>query len=129
MTTLRKAAEKALDALIAATPVKAKDPQIQADAIVALREALAQPEPEPVAWAVYDIKHGGSKTLHWPEQHSPNGDPSQFKAVPLYSVPPQRKPLTDEEIDQLSRTMVKGGKSVNWLCQAIERAHGIGEKE
>ena len=30
--------------------------------------------------------------------------------------------LTDEEIDDLSRTMVKGNKSVNWLCQAIEAA-------
>lgn len=28
--------------------------------------------------------------------------------------------LTDEEIDELSRTMVKGNKSVNWLCRAIE---------
>jgi hypothetical protein len=28
--------------------------------------------------------------------------------------------LSDEEIDDLSRTMVKGNKSVNWLCQAIE---------
>ena len=28
--------------------------------------------------------------------------------------------LTVEEIDDLSRTMVKGNKSVNWLCQAIE---------
>jgi hypothetical protein len=28
--------------------------------------------------------------------------------------------LTDQEIDDLSRTMVKGNKSVNWLCQAIE---------
>ena len=43
-------------------------------------------------------------------------------------TPPQRKPLTDEEVDTLSRTMVKGGKSVNWLCRAIEKAHGIGEQ-
>ena len=28
--------------------------------------------------------------------------------------------LIDQEIDDLSRTMVKGNKSVNWLCQAIE---------
>jgi hypothetical protein len=28
--------------------------------------------------------------------------------------------LTYEEIDELSRTMVVGGKSVNWLCYAIE---------
>ena len=50
MTTLRDAAQQALEALIAATPVKAKDPQMQADAIVALRAALAEPaEQEPVA--------------------------------------------------------------------------------
>ena len=30
------------------------------------------------------------------------------------------KPLTDEEVDDLSREMVKGNKSVNWLCRAIE---------
>lgn len=45
---------------------------------------------------------------------------------PLYLAPPQRKPLTEEEIDELSRTMVKGDRSVNWLCRAVERAHGIG---
>jgi hypothetical protein len=42
------------------------------------------------------------------------------------AAPPQRQPLTDEQIDALSRTMVKGNKSVNWLCRAIEKAHGIG---
>jgi len=30
-------------------------------------------------------------------------------------------PLTDARVDDLSREMVKGGKSVNWLCRAIER--------
>ena len=49
----------------------------------------------PVAWAVY-YKGGGSKSLHWPEQHSPNGDANMFDAVPLV---PQRPwvGLTDEE--------------------------------
>jgi len=28
--------------------------------------------------------------------------------------------LTDEEIDDLSREMVKGNKSVNWLSYSIE---------
>ncbi len=42
----------------------------------------AQPAQEPVAWAVYD-KRGGSKSLHWPEQHSPDGDATMFDAVPL----------------------------------------------
>lgn len=36
----------ALDALIAATPVKHKDPHMQATAIVALQEALAAPQPD-----------------------------------------------------------------------------------
>lgn len=30
--------------------------------------------------------------------------------------------LTEDEIDELSRTMVKGSKSVNWLSRAIEAA-------
>ena len=54
---------------------------------------------EPVAWAVYD-KRGGSKSLHWPEQHSPNGDATMFDAIPLV---PQRPwvGLTDEEAQWL----------------------------
>ena len=50
----------------------------------------------------------------------------------LYTSPPAQRTwvgLTDEEIDELSRTMVKGDKSVNWLCRAIEAAHGTGEKK
>ncbi len=38
---------------------------------------------------------------------------------------PARAPLMDAEVDELARTMVKGNKSVNWLCRAIEAAHGI----
>jgi len=54
---------------------------------------------EPVAWVVYD-KRGGSKSLHWPEQHSPNGDATMFDAIPLV---PQRPwvGLTDEEAQWL----------------------------
>ncbi len=42
----------------------------------------------------------------------------------LYTTPQQRKPLTDEQIDDLARTMVKSDKSVNWLARAIEAAVG-----
>ena len=53
------------------------------------------------------------------------------RTVPLYTTPqpaqaPERVGLTDSKIDDLSHEMVKGGKSVNWLARAIERAHGIG---
>jgi hypothetical protein len=62
-----------------------------------LRERLAQPEQEPVAYAVYH-RMGGGKSLHWPEQHSPDGDANAYQLAPLYTAPPQRKPLTDEQI-------------------------------
>ena len=68
----------------------------------AIKKALAQPEPPP------ECKTEAEKTAYafgW------------FK-----SMEAQRKwvGLSDEEIDDLSRTMVKGNKSLNWLCQAIE---------
>jgi hypothetical protein len=42
----------------------------------------------------------------------------------IKSISPRREwvKLTDEEIDDLSRTTVKGNKSVNWLSRAIEAA-------
>jgi hypothetical protein len=46
-----EAMKLALEALEKATPVRAKDPQMQADAIAALRTAIEQSEKqEPVAW-------------------------------------------------------------------------------
>ena len=60
------------------------------NAITAIKAALAQPTQEPVAWAIYD-KRGGSKSLHWTENHWPDGDATKFDAVPLYTAPPQRE--------------------------------------
>ena len=123
MTTLREAAQKALEALDRSDYFGW---QSNIPIIKSLREALAQPEPEPepVAWMIYTLD-GASVCV----TDSPSDFTSEYRALPLYTSPPQRKPLTDEEIDQLSRTMVKGGKSVNWLCRAIERAHGIRGEE
>jgi hypothetical protein len=61
------------------------------------KDIYKEPEQEPVAWAVYS-KDGGSKSLHWPNQHSPDGDATRFYPVPLV---PQRPwvGLTDEEIE------------------------------
>lgn len=68
---------------------------------------------EPVAWRYRGILH--------------DFDPSDWAegpVTPLYTTPPaaQRQwvGLTDVEIDNLSREMVKGKKSVNWLSYSIE---------
>ena len=76
--------------------------------------ALAQQEP--VAWMTHtdDLQPLFHKTrasaLNW-----------QTQPTPLYAAPPKQwVGLTDEEIDILSCEMVKGDKSVNWLCKVLE---------
>jgi len=72
----------------------------------------------PMAWAVCD-KREGSKSLHWPEQHSPDGDATMFDAVPLV---PQRPwvDLTPEEIlDLFDSKNVYGSKWVEF-ARAVE---------
>lgn len=111
-------------------------------AITAIKAALAQPAQEPVLQDIeqYRMQIAGICTAaigYWKEGDSihPDYDTLALRDVAkLYAkydalyTPPQRQPLTDGEIDELSRTMVKGNKSVNWLCRAIEAAHGIGDK-
>lgn len=98
MSTLREAAQMALEALekqdaISGYPNYKKQRK-------ALREALAQPEPEPVAWMVYTLD-GKSVCV----TDNPADFTEQHKALPLYTAPPsaakphKRKPLTDAEID------------------------------
>ena len=98
MNTLRQAAQQALEVLVRASSYYDTYAEI-----AALEAALAEPVQEPVATNIGCL-----------------GMP-----VNTPVTPPQRLPLTEEELDELSRTMVKGDRSVNWLCRAIERAHGI----
>ena len=58
-----------------------------AAAMAALRAALAEPEPEPVAWINDDLD---IELSHKPWMSD------VWK--PLYTAPPTRRPLTDEEI-------------------------------
>ena len=59
------------------------------DAIAALRDRLAQPEQEPVAW-MYDCGNGGR--MYAEELDNVPG------WIPLYTTPRQWQGLTDEEI-------------------------------
>ena len=69
------------------------------DAITAIKEALAQPEQEPVTWRykIVDVFGRPAWTLK-----TPKSDTRVLESQPLYTTPPQRTwiGLTDEEIAQ-----------------------------
>ena len=126
MSELRKAAQMALEALI----WHDETVRTQADsaAITALRAALAQPEPEPVA---YLWQHGETGRTRVIEKDQVWTASNQWNRVgPLYLHPPQRKPLTIEQIVEIlvntfADTAMQPDDLV--LIRAIERAHGIGD--
>jgi len=90
---MRQALELALEALQVATTPLAKDRQEVLRAITAIKEALAQPEQEPVAWADHGV-------VNWIAD-------KQFKHAALLYEAPQRTwvGLTDEEIADCAEKM------------------------
>jgi hypothetical protein len=135
MTTLRTAAQQALEALeFLSLEFFMLDPispgrESTIKAITALRAALAEPVEEPVA-KVELMTAGGNAGLatriveiddHLRERLRPG--------QMLYTAPPQRKPLSEEEIDRIDAcidkfTPLREGKRL--FARAIEQAHGIG---
>ncbi len=134
MTTLREAAAMALEALEVATTPRSEDRQTVLKAQAALREALAQqivPSDyqdchQPVAYGYRDAR-GNIRLLNHYE--------TKMDRIPLYTSPPQRQPLTDEEIRDLwSWAMTAEAERTattqqHAFARAIERAHGIGSQE
>ncbi len=110
--TLREAAQRALEAIDRALPYAPHCGEFDAlaDMADALRAALAEPVQEPYAWMAV----GGSIWRHKTSEDD----------VPLFTAPPQRKPLTEEEI----YAAIKGVDSLRAVevARAVERAHGIG---
>ena len=107
-------------------------PQVK-QSIAALCLAIEQAEKqEPVAWGVPNTRITESQPFMM-LLHSTEGCQYPEMLVPLYTAPPQRQPLTEEEFDKIEnrvycRTREKGkplGVYVRELCRAIERAHGI----
>ena len=90
-----------------------------ADLEAAIKEALAHPEQEPVAWADHGV-------VNWIAD-------KQFKhASLLYTTPPQRKPLTENEIknlwyDACQTNLELTSQLIVHLARNIEAAHGIKE--
>ena len=67
----------------------------------AIKEALAQPEQEPVAYGMWDTMLGyGGRMMMVRLDKGQDGC-----TVPLYATPPQRKPLSDEEIYSLADSL------------------------
>ena len=95
MATDREVMQQALEALETVLPQN-MDPLIH-PAKEALRARLAEPEPEPVAWMVYTQDGQSAYVTDNPEVKK------HWRALPLYTTPPTRRPLTEEEIDTLWR--------------------------
>jgi hypothetical protein len=152
MTDLHKAAQQALEYL-GAPSAKLWPAGTQYRIIAALHAALAQqaepkgggrlPPPlqaEPVAWIHTDPDKPRVRFLEWREDEP--GYRGRWVKTPLYLAPPQRKPLTEEEIDAATAqerdalldhiyeygTAAEGVlERIRKLCRAVERAHGIKE--
>lgn len=69
-----------------------------------------------VSWGASLLGDGGSVTDKHGTVHHP---------IPLYTTPPARKPLSEEEIEDICWTEVD--QRMRSFARAIERAHGIGE--
>ena len=85
-------------------------------------KALAQPEQEPVAY-----RFQSPATEEWLLGLEPPVG-SRWEIEPLYAAPPQRKPLTDDQIAEICMDCSLVTPSDIYFARAIEAAHGIGEK-
>ena len=124
MTTKDEALKLALEALessrvFVTTREKIKHPEGTEwydECIAALRERLAQPEQEPVAWMCSDesLVHKGYARF----SRFPGGDWN----IPVYIAPPRREwvGLTDEEYSQLHDGLYQQGKSLGWIVDQVE---------
>lgn len=80
----------------------------------ALRTALAQPEPEPVAWQ-YELKAGEyvyASERNFDERYSP-------RPTPLYTAPPQRKEWVNLTADEIAHIALSC-HSLKQTADAIE---------
>ena len=120
MTTHKEALTLALELLAVGT---FHSPELQAKRTEVIEQglnALAQPEQEPVAWELgAEVYWGDSPEL---------SDYVRKEGTPLYTTPPQRKPLTDEQIAEFAERMEASDPTDSFwreFARAIEAAHGI----
>jgi hypothetical protein len=119
MKTDKQLLEQSLHALQTFAGTIPGNAVIISKAIEDIEARLAEPEDEPVAWLA-SAKDGDDDCLYW------DGEDARIDGYafvePLYRHPPRPVRLSDDEVSDFAREMVKGGKSVNWLARAIESA-------
>ena len=91
----------------------------------------AEPVQDPVAWIHTDPNMPRVKFLEWRENEP--GYRGDWIKTPLYAAPPQRKPLTEEEIqaawDSVDMRHPRGNETRIAFARAIERAHEPGDND
>ena len=101
-----------------------------------LSTPLSEPEQEPVAWMWEETAPRSSTGIGGIDRKllfcRPADEPWKRNITPLYTAPPQRKPLTEEEIDaEWHELDGEAGpmfrRVLRNFARAIERAHGIGD--
>ena len=92
--------------------------QTNQTAITSLRQAIAELESqEPVAWR-WETHNGYA----YSEQHYEGED-----GQPLFTHPPQRKPLTDEQVEKIIKANMSFQMNLAGIRQDFEAAYGIKE--
>ena len=113
------------------TEPKSEQYKIEKKAITAIKEALTQPEQEPLEY--WNAVEGWVKIDEVRQHFDSVGCGTIYKTAgegrePLYTTPLQRKPLTDEQIIEIY-TKWESAKGTSWadLMRDVEAAHGIKE--
>jgi len=78
----------------------------------------------PIAWMVYTLDGKSAFVTDNPKDFT-----QDHRALPLYTTPPKRQPLTDGQIGRLCRKFDARHSVAIGIAREIERAHGIGGKE
>ena len=92
---------------------------VDENVLAKVEEALAQPEQEPVAWGMQN-DDGQIYDCITPEEHA--REEGEY-TTPLYTTPPQRKPLTDEQRNWIVATC----PTPRHIIDTVEKMHGIKE--
>lgn len=87
-------------------------------------EALAKPEQEPVAYINIE-----DRKLEWAYKYMSWDTPTviNLPKIPLYTTPPHRKPLTEDELELMCEKAIFCRISFQQFARAIEAAHNIKE--